>query len=116
MGLGCIVKEDKTSLPVLNMIVVGFPKAGKTEIINKLAIDREEAEQTQFSLNKMELEIGSFVLADRIKMVTFEVSSSSVKSWKYYYPTAHVLLIVVDAFRLENEGESHIRSILTVLQ
>ena len=63
----------------------------------------------------MELEIGSFVLANKLKMVTFEVSSIATKSWKYYYPTAHVLLIVVDAFRLQTEGKSHVKSILSVL-
>jgi GTPase SAR1 family protein len=103
MGLGCIVREEKTSMPVLNMIVVGYPNAGKTQLISRLGSNREEGEKTQYSLNKMELDIGSFVLENRLKMVTFEVSSAAVKSWKYYYPTAHVLLIVVDAFRLQKD-------------
>jgi ribosome biogenesis GTPase A len=29
------------SLPVLNMIVLGFPKSGKSSLIARLGIDRE---------------------------------------------------------------------------
>lgn len=48
----------------------------------------------------MELEIGSFVLEKKVKVVAFEVSSASMKSWKYYYSNAHILLFVIDEARL----------------
>ena len=48
MGVGCpnalsnhsFLRRDQ-SLPVLNMIVLGFPKSGKSALISRLGIDRE---------------------------------------------------------------------------
>jgi ribosome biogenesis GTPase A len=47
MGVGCpnalsnppFLRKDQ-SLPVLSMIVLGFPKSGKSALISRLAIDR----------------------------------------------------------------------------
>jgi len=43
MGLSCPnnFKHFNESLPVLNMIVIGFSKAGKTSVVQKLAIEKD---------------------------------------------------------------------------
>lgn len=97
------------------MIVVGFSRAGKTTLINRLAIDREESSLADASLGKMELDIGSFVLQKKLKVVAFEVASSAVKSWRFYYPNAHILLVVVDCQRLREDSDHHGRQIREAL-
>lgn len=43
MGLGCpnsLLRHQDASLPVLNMIVLGFPHSGKSTLIDRLGLDR----------------------------------------------------------------------------
>jgi hypothetical protein len=59
MGLGCPNPLSKyrhdCSLPVLNMIVLGFPKSGKSMLIDRLGIDREDRETHDCSREKVQL-------------------------------------------------------------
>lgn len=41
------------SLPVLNMVVIGLPKSGKSSIINCIATDKDEADIQDNSLGKV---------------------------------------------------------------
>lgn len=45
MGIGCpnavLQFETKKSLPVLNMIVIGFPSSGKTSLLKSISIDKD---------------------------------------------------------------------------
>ena len=83
------------------MIVVGLPRSGKSEVLACLATDREEEDlQSSTSMNKIELGIEKFVLEKTVRIVSFEVSSAAVKTWRHYYPNAHIVLLVIDTHSL----------------
>ncbi len=63
------------------------------------------------SLGQNELNLCSFTLKDVMKVITFEVCSPAVKTWKYYYPNAHILLFVIDSDRLQTNSEKEVASI-----
>lgn len=42
--------------------------------------------------------------------------SSAVKTWKYYYVNAHILLFLADAARLQREGGEHAKTIVDVVK
>lgn len=46
-----------------------------------------------------------------MKVITFEVCSPAVKTWKYYYPNAHILLFVIDSDRLQTNSDKEVASI-----
>lgn len=54
------------------MIVVGFKQSGKSSIIKKLGTKREHTEAADgHSPTSAELDISSFVLEDRVKVMAF---------------------------------------------
>lgn len=120
MGIGCpnalSQRQHERSLPVLNMIVLGFPGAGKSTLIERLGAEREERETQDCSVERVQLEIGSFVLEKRVRIVAFEAPSSAVKTWRYYYVNAHILLFLVDHQHLNKKGSAHAEAVVSVLR
>lgn len=109
-------RQPKKALPLLNMIVVGLPAAGKTSLIASIATEREEEDlQSSTSMNKIELGIEKFVLQKRVRIVSFEVSSSAVRTWRHYYPNAHILLFVIDGQTLRS-GVRKPEDLITILK
>lgn len=51
-------------------------------------------------MERVQLEIGSFVLEKRVRIVAFEVPSGAVQTWRHYYTNAHILIFVVDQTKL----------------
>ena len=41
------------SLPLLNMVVIGFPSSGKSSIISSVGVDKDESEAQDSSLGKV---------------------------------------------------------------
>ena len=99
MGMNCPSGFSRTnkSLAVVNMVVVGFKYSVKSSILSKLSKSNEETSFLDNSLGKGSLDIDSFILENKIKVVAFEVCSSMTKTWKKYYQNGHILLFVVDS-------------------
>lgn len=57
MGLNCpsSFRKPERSLPVVNMIAVGFKNAGKTSVLAKLGTDHEKTSNFDSPLGQREL-------------------------------------------------------------
>ena len=87
------------------MTVVGFKNSGKTSIIASLGIDHDKGESIDNSLGQCELNIVSFIIGNKIRIISFEVCSPAFKTWKTYYPNADLLLFVIDSQKLQSDSE-----------
>jgi hypothetical protein len=67
-------------------------------------------------VERVQLEIGSFVLEKRVKVVAFEVPSAAVKTGRYYYVNAHILLFVIDHHKLHSNSPPKASDIIAVLR
>lgn len=70
-------------------------------------------------MERVQLEIGSFVLEKRVRIVAFEAPSGAVQTWRHYYTNAHILLFVVDQTQLASPstpGTPHSQIVIEVLR
>jgi 50S ribosomal subunit-associated GTPase HflX len=67
------------------------------------------------STGRIELDINSFVLENKVKIIAFEVCSPNVKAWKNYYPSANIVLLVIDTIRLLRDETVYAQTMEDVL-
>ncbi|CAM6005561.1 unnamed protein product [Sphagnum balticum] len=86
------------------MVVVGPPKAGKTSLLTLLA-PKQDRSMLDASTGTLHQDIASFPLLHRFRVLAFELSTVTAKTNTHYYPSAHIVLVVLDYPKVMRLGE-----------